>query len=174
MATDIHADTAVELRVPTPEDAAELWYCVRDSGSLDLNSPYAYLLVCSDFADTSLVARDTEGLLGFVAAYRPPRDPDAIFVWQVAVAARARGRGLGQRLLVSLLASDANRTARELTATVTPDNEASLALFRGVARRLGAGCREQERFPATLFPDEGSGEVHLPELELRIGPLPVR
>jgi L-2,4-diaminobutyric acid acetyltransferase len=173
MASDVRSEISVDLRTPTPQDAADLWWCVRDSGSLDLNSPYAYLLVCSDFADTSIVARDDEGLLGFVAAYRPPRDPDAVFVWQVAVAPRARGQGLGQRLLVSLLASDANRTARELTATVTPDNEASLALFRGVARRLGAGCRELERFPAALFPDDGDGG-HLPEVELRIGPLPVR
>lgn len=174
MAADIHADTAVELRIPIPSDGADMWRCVRDSGSLDLNSPYAYLLVCSDFAATSLVARDEDGLLGFVAAYRPPRDPDAVFVWQVAVAARARGQGLGQRLLTSLLASDANRDARELTATVTPDNEPSLALFRGVARRLGAACREQDRFPAELFPDDGDGGSHLPEVELRIGPLPVR
>lgn len=158
----------IAFREPTPADAAPIWQLVRASGSLDVNSPYAYLLVCDDFAATSVVATHDEALVGFVASYRPPNDPTALFVWQVAVDANARGQGLGRRLLVAALGRPANRDVDYLTATVTPDNAASLALFRGLGRDLGAAVREHERFPAALFPTDD----HEPEMGLRIGPLP--
>jgi L-2,4-diaminobutyric acid acetyltransferase len=162
----------LQLRPPTVRDAADVWRLVRDSGSLDLNSPYAYLLVCTDHAATSVVAHDDEGLAGFVASYRPPADPTCAFVWQVAVARRVRGAGVGRRLLAATLAQPGNADARCLTATVTPDNEPSLRLFRGFADGLGVRCEERERFPVDVFPDEAG--AHAPELELRIGPLPPR
>ncbi|MFO7778276.1 MAG: diaminobutyrate acetyltransferase [Nitriliruptoraceae bacterium] len=163
-------DTTIRLREPRPDDAAALWQLVRDSGSLDLNSAYVYLLICTDHAATSVIATDAQDEpVGFVAAYRPPPDPDAAFVWQIGVAERARGRGLATRLLRAMLAREANRDARLLTATVTPDNQASLALFHGVAAELSARIDEEERFPSRVFP-----EGHEPEIELRIGPLEVR
>ncbi|MFA9431325.1 diaminobutyrate acetyltransferase [Egicoccus sp. AB-alg2] len=177
----------VTFRAPAATDAADLWRLARDSGALDLNSPYAYLLWCTDFAATSVVAgtdavtadgdagargRDADGIVGFVGGYRPPTDPTSAFVWQVAVADAQRGRGLGRRLLSAFLARPGNRDARWLTATVTPDNAASLALFQGLADDLGVGCRQSERFAAEVFPVEAG--VHQPELELRIGPLPPR
>lgn len=165
--------TSITFRAPAAADAVALWRLARDSGSLDLNSPYAYLLWCTDFVDTSVVAgpeeRDDE-VVGFVGGYRPPTDLDHAFVWQVAVASDQRGRGLGRRLLQAFLARPGNRDARWLTATVTPDNAASLALFEGFAADLGVGCHRSERFGTELFPAETG--VHQPELALRIGPLP--
>ncbi len=159
----------LEVRGPVHGDAAAMWELVRATG-LDVNSPYAYLLVCDDFAATSVVAADDHGPVGFVAAYRPPTDPAAVFVWQVGVATRGQRRGLGRQLLTSTLARPANRDARYMTATVTPSNEASLALFRGLGRDLGVEVTENERFPAELFP--GGSDAHEPEMGVRIGPLP--
>ncbi len=162
-----HTQRELELRAPTPDDAAAIWQLVRDDGGLDLNSPYAYLLVCTDYAETSVVATDRKGIVGFVAAYRPPARPEAAFVWQVGVARRARRRGLGRRLLHAVLDRPGNRDAEYVTATVTPDNRASMALFKRLARDLRVPCRREERFSADLFPAGG----HDPEVELVIGPL---
>ncbi|MCZ7618070.1 MAG: diaminobutyrate acetyltransferase [Myxococcota bacterium] len=159
----------MSLRSPGPQDAALLWRLVRDSGALDLNSPYCYLLVCSHFADTSLVAERNGSIVGFVAAYRPPTRPGAIFVWQIAVAASQRGAGLARRLLDTLVDRPAVRDAEELEATVTASNEASRRLFGGFARRLGVACREERGFAADLFPD--GPDAHEAEILLRIGPL---
>ncbi|GGI06424.1 diaminobutyrate acetyltransferase [Egicoccus halophilus] len=163
----------IRFRGPAASDAADVWRLARDSGALDLNSPYAYLLWCTDFATTTVLAEDaTDRRVGFVGGYRPPTDPEAAFVWQVAVAADQRGRGLGRRLLDAFLSRPGTRDGRWLTATVTPSNAASLALFRGYADARGVGCDEHERFPAEVFPAEAG--VHEPELALRIGPLPPR
>jgi L-2,4-diaminobutyric acid acetyltransferase len=146
-----------------------VWRLARDSASLDLNSPYCYLLLCSHFADTSLVAEERGEIVGFVAAYRPPIRPDSIFVWQIAVAASHRGAGLASRLLAALVAQPAVRDVRQLEATVTPSNDASRRLFLGFARRFGVPCREESGFPAQLFPLAET--AHEAEILLCIGPL---
>lgn len=158
---------AVQMRQPAPEDGPALWALARHNG-LDLNSRYAYLLQGAHFSDTCVVAADGRAIVGFVTAYRPPTRPDAIFVWQVAVRADARGRGLASLMLHRVLTRPACRDARYLEATVTPSNAASQRLFRGVARRLGVECRESEFFPRALF---GAGDHEAEDL-FRIGPLP--
>ncbi len=156
----------IQLRTPIEDDAAPIWQLVHDDGGLDLNSPYAYLLVCTDHADTSLVATDATGVVGFVAAYRPPTRDDATFVWQVGVARRARRRGLARRMLHALLDQPGNRDVRFITATVTPDNRASMGLFERMARDLRVPFERDERFAADLFP----GDEHDPEVEVAVGP----
>jgi L-2,4-diaminobutyric acid acetyltransferase len=159
--------TELRLRTARVEDGAEVWRLVRDSGGLDLNSSYAYLLVCDRFGDTCLLAETGDALAGFVMAFRPPRDPDVIFVWQIGVAASARGLGVGRKLLLGLLELDACRGVRFLETTITPSNEGSEALFRSFARHAGAETVEVSGgYPTALFPD-GKETERL----FRIGPL---
>jgi L-2,4-diaminobutyric acid acetyltransferase len=154
------------LRPPSPEDAASVWQLVGGSGALDLNSPYAYLLLCSDFAHTSVVAEAAGRIVGFVGAYRPPPRPDSVFVWQIVTDSEVQRGGLGARLLAALLGRHACRDARFLEATVTGSNEPSRALFAGFARRHGLPLVERTAFGAELFPGE-----HEAEVLVRIGPL---
>lgn len=160
----------VVFRAPRVEDGAGLWRVARASESLDLNSPYFYLLFCTRFAPTSVVATDGEGgrLLGFVAGLRWPDAPETVFVWQVAVSAQARGRRVASGLLDALLRSEACREVTHMESTVTPANQASLSLFRSLARRWGAPCDESVFLREADFPSEGTHEA---EMLLRIGPL---
>ncbi|MEU9410977.1 diaminobutyrate acetyltransferase [Streptomyces sp. NPDC048281] len=153
----------VRLDRPGTTDGAEMWQLVRDSSGLDHNSSYFYLLWCRDFADTSIVARDVSGrLLGFVAGFRRPVAPHTLFVWQIAVTAEHRGRGLGARMLESLVnRSEARITAIE--ASLTPDNSASAALFDSFARRRGASVQCLTLFEPGHFPDDHEAEelIHI-------------
>lgn len=167
------ADTAtVTLRRPTLADGGAMWEAARDSGALDLNSPYAYLMWAEEFADASVVAELDGRLVGFVMGFRPPTRPEALFVWQVAVDAAGRGQGLATRMLDALMGQGPEALPSEgprpthLEATVTPSNAASLALFRGMAKRHGCACEERTAIPAAAFP----GPDHESEDLLRIGP----
>jgi L-2,4-diaminobutyric acid acetyltransferase len=140
----------------------------RDSGALDLNSPYAYLLVCDHFAATSAVAEDADGrLAGFVAAYVPPDEHDVVFVWQIAVAPERRGQGLALLLLEHVADRALRRGALGLTATVTPGNEPSRRLFQAFARARGTRYTEAPLYSRELFPGEG----HEPENRIDVAPL---
>ncbi|MBQ0986684.1 diaminobutyrate acetyltransferase [Streptomyces sp. F63] len=160
----------LKLDTPRVDDGAAIWRIARDSEVLDLNSSYSYLLWCRDFAATSVVARGAEGEpVGFVTGYVRPEAPDTLVVWQVAVDASQRGRGLAGALLDGLT----ERVAREkgvhrVETTITPDNTASNRLFTSFAERHGAAVEREVLFDPGLFPEEG----HLPEVLYRIGPLP--
>jgi L-2,4-diaminobutyric acid acetyltransferase len=125
------------------------------------------LLLCTHFADTCVVAEDGDELVGFVSAYRPPTDPDVLFVWQVAVRSTARGKGLAKTMIRTLLERDACQSVTFLEATVTPSNVASQTLFRSLAKEHRARCIETCWFPPAAF---GTGE-HEPEVLFRLGPL---
>ncbi|MEC3982270.1 diaminobutyrate acetyltransferase [Amycolatopsis sp. H20-H5] len=158
------------IESPTKADGAALWRIARDSQKLDLNSPYAYLLWCNDFADSSVVAKVDDAAVGFVIAYRKPAAPDTALVWQVAVDSSQRGKGLAGSLLDELFTRLTGAGVRYLETTITADNEASIRLFGSFAKRWNATLESAELFSATDFPDDGEGG-HAPEDLYRIGPL---
>jgi L-2,4-diaminobutyric acid acetyltransferase len=162
------AQAAMTLESPRVEDGAAMWRIARDSEVLDLNSPYSYLLWSRDFAATSLVARGADGEpVAFVTGYMRPDRPGTLVVWQIAVDAEYRGRGLAGVLLDALTA----RVAPEaLETTVTPDNTASGRLFAAYAARHGLPLEREVLFDGDLFPDASDGADHLPEVLHRIGP----
>ncbi len=156
------------MESPRLEDGAAIWRMARDSGVLDLNSSYSYLLWCRDFAATSLVARGGDGEpVAFVTGYLRPDRPGTLVVWQVAVDHGHRGRGLAAALLDTLTDRLADRGVRTVEATVTPDNTASDRLFTSFAERRGAALEREVLFDGRLFP-EGT---HEPEVLYRIGPV---
>lgn len=159
------------LRPPTPADGAALHDLIRRSPPLDLNSCYAYLLHGLHFADTCVLA-ETEtgtgpGIAAWISAYLPPGRPDTLFVWQVAVDAGHRGRGLARTLLLHLLQRPACADVRWLETTVSPDNLPSRRLFEGLARELGCACHISDLFSAADF----GAQHHEAEQLFRIGPI---
>ncbi|PWF23148.1 diaminobutyrate acetyltransferase [Corticimicrobacter populi] len=153
------------LRSPRRADGAAIHRLVADCPPLDLNSTYAYLLLCEHFAATCVVAEDAQGLAGFISAYLPPDRPDTLFIWQVAVHERTRGTGLGGQMLLHLLARPGLRV-QALETTVSPDNRASRRMFEKLAAAQGAALTEQVLFRAADF----GGDFHEEECLLRIGP----
>jgi L-2,4-diaminobutyric acid acetyltransferase len=162
---DIRGTSGREIEQPSVEDGGAIWRIARDSGKLDLNSSYAYLMWCHDFADTSLVARVGDEVVGFVIGYRRPTAPDTVVVWQVAVDSSQRGRGTAGALLDALVDRLADDGVRHMETTITPDNAPSQALFASLARRWGAAMDRAGTFDAGDFPDE-----HESEVRYRIGP----
>lgn len=169
-ATDI-ADPAsreLRLRAPVAADGPRVTRLIAECPPLDTNSAYCNLLQCSDFADTSILAERDGELLGWISGYRPPSAPDTLFIWQVAVSAKARGMGLAGQMLDALVKRPGLVGATALTTTITADNAASWALFEAFARRHGATLTRAPRFER----DEHFGGAHDTEWEARIAPLP--
>jgi L-2,4-diaminobutyric acid acetyltransferase len=158
-----------ELQSPVPADARAIWSMADALPDLDSNSPYAYLLLCSHFAATGLVARRGGELAGFALGYQRPDDTATAFVWQIAVAEGARGCGLGRTLLDRWFARCAGALHTPfLEATVTPSNTASRALFSDFAAKRGAALKVDVAFPSALFPE---APTHEAEFGFRIGPM---
>lgn len=156
----------VTFREPRSGDGAALFDIVREGGVLDENSSYAYVMFAERFADTCVVGVHEGEVVGFVTAFRPPRDPDVIFVWQIGVHSRMRGQGLARRILQYLVERDACVGVRYMETNITPSNVASQHLFRAFAREVGhARVEVRPGYDEAVFPD-----AHESEDLYRIGP----
>lgn len=156
------------LRRPTAEDGPAITALIAASPPLDCNSAYCNLLQCSDFAGTCVVAAKGGRIVGWISGYRPPANPERIFVWQVAVDASARGEGLGGRMLDELVSRPEARGATTLTTTITEANPASWSLFTAFARRHGATLSKAQRFTRAVH----FAGAHDTEWQASITPLP--
>lgn len=159
-------DQGIRLRPATAEDGAAMWTLARDTGALDLNSSYLYLLLARDFADTCVIAEHDGAVVGFASGYRRPRHPEVIFLWQVGIHPDWQGQGLGKRLVGAFLRQPGADRASMLETTITPDNQASRGLFEAIARELDTDCQISNCFAAEDFPDAD----HPAENLFRIGP----
>lgn len=165
VATVADAGPPLQIAVPDLADGAQMWRIARDSQVLDVNSSYAYLLWCRDFADTSAVARIGAQAVGFVTGYVRPSTPDTVVVWQIAVDESARGRGVAGALLDRLVDRLAAQGVNRMETTITEDNLASRRLFEALASKLGCDFDRSALFADQHFPDD-----HEAEDLYRIGP----
>ncbi|CAM3181817.1 diaminobutyrate acetyltransferase [Paracoccus nototheniae] len=142
---DIERPRQLTLRKPDPTDGAAVWELVRDCKPLDENSMYCNLVQAEHFRDTCVVADLDGDVVGWISGHMIPND-DALFVWQVAVSPRARGLGLGRKMLTHLVDRDECTEANRLNTTITRDNDASWALFRSLARHLGGALSDDPHY----------------------------
>lgn len=154
------------FRPPTVRDAAKIWALAPQRSTPAQDSCYAFVLLCSHFSDTGIVAEENGQITGYALGYRPPIRPDDAFIWQLGVAAGHDRAELIPRLLEEVLARRANRDARFLCITASPHDHALREELQQVARRLGTRCAVEACFPAELFTGEHPGETLL-----RVGPL---
>ena len=162
------ASTAgLHFRKPVADDGPAITALIARCPPLDRNSAYCNLIQCTHFADHCVVAEADGRIVGWVSGHRPPSDPQAFFVWQVAVAREGRGKRLASRMINALLARPDQRDATHLTTTITDDNQASWALFRGLARDWQAPLDRSALFER----DAHFAGAHATEFQARIGPL---
>ncbi|MCE0505747.1 diaminobutyrate acetyltransferase [Roseivivax sp. GX 12232] len=143
---DTETKGTVTFRKPVREDGAAIWELIRECKPLDENSMYANLLQADHFRDTCVVAELDGDIVGWISAYITPQDPDSMFVWQVAVSAKARGIGLGTRMLSALMAREEASDCKRMKTTITLDNEASWALFTKFANKNNAILESEAHF----------------------------
>jgi len=158
----------VAVRAVLHDEGALLWELARDAGGVDLNSPYAYMMMSRNFASTCAVVEVFGLPAGFVTAHRVPTRPNVLFVWQVVVLPEFRGLGIAQRLLEGLVTLPGCTGVRKMEATVTPSNAASKALFSAFAKARGAELNIQTGFTKGDFPED---EQHEEERLFSIHPI---
>jgi len=131
------------FRPPQATDGMAVARLVAASPPLDANSTYCNLLQCTYFGQTCIIAERGTELAGWISGFRVPETPGELFIWQVAVAPWARGKGLAGLMLDKLIARCMNGSTggstgsgvTSIATTITDENGASWALFHALARR---------------------------------------
>jgi L-2,4-diaminobutyric acid acetyltransferase len=114
-----------------------------------------------------VAAELNDDLVGFISGYIQPDKPDTLFIWQVAVGEKARGKGLAGRMLKEILARPACVAVRFIETTITPDNQASWGLFESLTNKLGTELKRSVMFER----QQHFAGQHETEMLARIGPV---
>lgn len=152
---------------PSRDDGSAVFRLISACPPLDTNSVYCNLLQCHHFAGTSVAVRWCGELVGFVSGYLIPDKSETLFIWQVAVAEKARGHGVALQMIAHILNREACQTVRFIETTITEANDASWALFGRVAENYGAQLSSQDLFTK----DKHFCGQHDTEMLVTIGPL---
>lgn len=142
---DIERPQQLILRKPDATDGEAIWELVRSCKPLDENSMYCNLVQAEHFRDTCVLAELDGDVVGWISGHMIPNE-DALFVWQVAVSPKARGLGLGRKMLNHLVQRDECADATRMNTTITLDNDASWGLFRSFARHAGGKLSDDPHF----------------------------
>jgi len=161
-----NTQASVVYRQPLAVDGAAVYRLVEQCPPLDTNSMYCNLLQSSHFSGTSVAAEYQGELVGFISGYIVPERPDCLFVWQVAVSDKVRGKGVATGMLKAILARPQCDAVRYLETTITESTRASWALFEGLAAKCQTGLEHSVMFDR----DEHLGGEHDSEQLVRIGP----
>lgn len=157
------------LRKPNATDGAAIWELVRTCKPLDENSIYANLIQVDHFRDTCVVAELEGEIVGWISGHMIPND-DAFFVWQVAVSPKARGLGLARKMLFELINRDEIGNAETLKTTITRDNDASWAMFRSFADKIGGDLTDKPHFQKETHFSGAHDTEHMVTIELPASP----
>lgn len=157
----------IVIRPPELTDGPAITAMARESATLDVNSDYAYLLMCTHFATTCAIAHKGDESAAFVTGYIPPNKPETLFIWQICVRPAYRRLGLGLLLIESLLQRTDCKNVRYVAASINPSNHASQKMFHSLAKHHHTECQMRPFFSKDLF---GSSN-HEEELLYRVGPL---
>ena len=158
--------STITLRMPTLRDGRNVFELIKNCPPLDVNSQYLYHIVCEHFRQTSVIAEMDGEAVGFISGYTIPEHKDIIFIWQVAVSSKARGKQLATRMLEEILRRKECSDVTYLHTTISPSNVPSQKLFTAIARTFEAPMREREYLPGEVF-----AEGHESEVLYEIGPL---
>ncbi|QKC66344.1 diaminobutyrate acetyltransferase [Mesorhizobium loti] len=159
--------SGVTFREPTEIHAADVWDLIAKCPPLNRNSLYCELLLCTDFADTCVLAERDGEVVGWLATYRRPSEQSTLFIWQIAVHPEARSIGVGKGLIISALNRRSCDGVTHISATVTLSNSTTQSLFAGVARDMRAPIRQAIRFDRDIH---FKGQ-HESEYTIAIGPI---
>lgn len=159
------ARNALRLRKPEPSDGSAIWDLVKCCKPLDENSMYCNLVQAEHFRDTCVVAELDGEIVGWISGHMIPAK-DELFVWQVAVGTKARGLGLGKKMLLELIDRDACEDATHLKTTITEDNDASWGLFRSFARTVGGDLEDAPHYESDEHFDGRHDTEHMVTITL--------
>ncbi|SES15629.1 diaminobutyrate acetyltransferase [Tranquillimonas rosea] len=162
----LQTDNPITLRTPSSDDGPAVWELIRECKPLDENSRYCNLIQCDHFSETCVLAEMDGDVVGWISGYIVPDEPDTLFIWQVAVSEKARGQGLGRRMLNELVKRDICNGVDRIRTTITKDNDASWGLFTRFAEKKGAELDSEAHFKKDDHFDGNQSTEHMVTITL--------
>lgn len=149
----------LNIQKPQLTDGKEIWKLIKRTGNLDLNSEYCYFMLSDLFKDYCAIVTspDETDILGYVSCIPRQDDSQTLFVWQVCTDPRIQKRGMAKKL-INFVIEQQSEKVEFIEATISDDNQGSIALFTSLAKSYGAEMKKENYIEASDFNDSHESE----------------
>ncbi|GEM_PF-3598627 len=159
-------DSAVEYRKASVEDAKEIHTIVKNTPGIDDNSLYYYSLWLKEFDQSNVVATQNNKIIAFLTAFRKPKDPETLFLWQLAAIPRHGVPDLGVRLAYHLIDYEIDNNLSGVEATIDLNNKSILYVMKKIEKKYNGKMLMEEYLSEDFL--SGNDEHHHSETLLKI------
>lgn len=158
-----------EFLIPQKKDSKKIFNLVKNTKVLDINSEYLYLLQTTHFRNTCCVVKEEDNIVGFISGYVHPQRNNVLFIWQVAVDEKVRGKSIAKKMMLDILKREENKNIKYINTTVSPSNKASIRAFEKLAQDLNTKIKGENFFEIEDFISS-----HEEEVLYEIGPFEIK
>lgn len=135
----------IKIRTFRQEDISSLYELLKLSAPFIQPYPdYIYWFMREYHGNCNLIAVEDEKVVGWLGTLPGSGEMNEVFVFQICVHPSCRGRQIGTRLLETLK-SCLEPGKKIIECSISPENPASLQLFRSFAAANGAELVQTDR-----------------------------
>ena len=127
----------MQIRQCTQEDISAVQKFNSTCSPLAVHTGYTYWILYRYFAESCFVMEENGAIVGLVSGMKSSTHPDVFFLWQIGVARELRGKKLSYLLLEKIEEVAKRLNCRRMQFTIESDNDESLSMFQGFARKRG-------------------------------------
>ena len=126
--------------IPFKEEYAnKVLKLMHSSNGIDHHTDYTLWQAAHFDPDLFFIALVDNQIAGYLFG-RKTRD--SVFLWQMVVDKKERGKGIGKKLVSAFIFSAKKNKFRSIITTITPDNLASKATISSAAKSCGFSINE--------------------------------
>ena len=139
----------MNIRSAVPEDYINFRNMAKNCSPLDIHTPYTYWVVGQFFSEGCFLLEDNEKIVGSIMTVTKD---DTVFIWQIAILAEYRGKGLSDMLYEAVYNYAKGKGIERIMLSIDPSNLNSLSAFRRFCEKRQLNYRKQ-----------GTVDINIPE-----------
>ncbi len=112
---------------------------MRSSNEIDHHTDYTLWQASHFDADLFFIALADQQVIGYIFGRSVN---DGILLWQIAVDKKEQGKGVGKKLVSSLITSAKQKNVNAIVTTISVDNHSSKAAIFSAAKSCGLSTRK--------------------------------
>ncbi|WP_349646354.1 GNAT family N-acetyltransferase [Candidatus Parabeggiatoa sp. HSG14] len=128
------------------EDIQSVLDLINECSYVEKHSPFVYWVLSNYFGNVTLVGHDSNRIMGFVSSIIGSEPRKSAYIWQIAVDAKWRRKGIARTLIRHLFKEYEKQEIEAVEFSIAPNNNASLALFSNTIVEIGLELIEMDGF----------------------------
>jgi L-2,4-diaminobutyric acid acetyltransferase len=117
------------IKKTTEEDFLKVYDFVSNCKPLENYSEHFYKIMLRYFGNSCFIAEFNSKIVGFIMGFNSQVEKDKLFIWQIGVFSKYRGKEVGNKLLDKIEKTAIEFGCKIIELTVDPENGPSIRFF---------------------------------------------